>query len=195
MSEYDISELSFILLEKSPQMRRILRDILKTFNVSDIREARDVEQAWDMFRENPPDVVLSDWAPGLDGLDFVERVRRGDDTPDPYVPVIVISGNTELRQVVEARDAGMTEFLAKPVSAKLLYLRIKAVIERYRVFIRTADFFGPDRRRRRVDFPGSERRDHSNSASDRRIEQLPFPGAERRHGYPGFISADTRATR
>jgi hypothetical protein len=57
-----------------------------------------------------------------------------------------------------ARDAGITEFLAKPVSATLIYRRIAAMVENPRDFVETSSFFGPDRRRRAIGPTGSERR-------------------------------------
>ena len=60
----------------------------------------------------------------------------------------VITGHSERWRVMEARDAGVTEFIAKPLTAKAVIDRVNAVIFRPRPFIRTPTFFGPDRRRR-----------------------------------------------
>jgi hypothetical protein len=61
--------------------------------------------------------------------------------------------------VVSARDAGVTEFLAKPISAKALYQRILNVVANPRPFIRTKTYFGPDRRRNvNPNYVGPERR-------------------------------------
>jgi two-component system chemotaxis response regulator CheY len=57
------------------------------------------------------------------------------------------------------RDNGMTEFLAKPISAKTIYARLCSVIENPRAFIRVGVFFGPDRRRRQAEgYESFERR-------------------------------------
>jgi DNA-binding response OmpR family regulator len=191
--DYDISGLNVLLVEKHAYMRRIVHDILRTFGISAVREAATVEAAFEMFNERLPDLVLTDWSPGLDGLFLMRRIRTDIESMDPYAPIIVITANTEIRHVVAARDAGMTEFLAKPLTARLLYLRIKSIIERQRVFIRAHDFFGPDRRRRRADFNGQDRRAHRNVAgTDRRQRQIPFAGPERRQGYPGYVPPDRR---
>jgi len=83
----------------------------------------------------------------LDGLDFVRLVRTAKDSSNPYVPIIMLSGYTEYGRVIEASDAGMNEFLAKPISAKALYQRFAANIDNLRPFIRTKHYFRPDRRR------------------------------------------------
>ena len=88
------------------------------------------------------DVIIVDWQ-----LDFVRLVRTAKDSPNPYVSIIMPSGYTEYGRVIEARDAGANEFLAKPISAKALYQRFAAIIDNPRLFIRTKHYFRPDRRR------------------------------------------------
>ena len=112
------------------------------------------------FNDFRPDLVLVDWAPDFDGLALLRDIRNDEASYDPETPVIMVSAFNEMVHVYEALDAGMTEYLAKPVSARLLYLRIVSVIENKRRFVRAKDFTGPDRRRRhspRV-YSGDERR-------------------------------------
>ena len=59
----------------------------------------------------------------------------------------MLTGHSEKKRVTAARDAGVTEFLAKPISAKALYQRIVNVVANPRPFIKTKTYFGPDRRR------------------------------------------------
>ena len=70
----------------------------------------------------------------------------------------MLTGYTDRLRVFHARDAGVTEFMAKPISPKSLYARISAVIDRPRPFVRAEDYFGPDRRRRVIEFQGADRR-------------------------------------
>jgi two-component system chemotaxis response regulator CheY len=71
----------------------------------------------------------------------------------------MITGHTEKNRVTDARDSGITEFLAKPISAKALYQRIVNVVAHPRPFIRTKSYFGPDRRRNTsAGYAGPERR-------------------------------------
>jgi len=57
-----------------------------------------------------------------------------------------------------ARDIGITEILAKPVTAKAVYERIISIIQNPRPFVRAKSYFGPDRRRKAKDFGGSDKR-------------------------------------
>jgi len=85
-------------------------------------------------------------------------VRTDPESPDQFVPIIMLSGHTEKARVMQARDAGITEFMAKPIAARALYARMVAVIEHPRTFVKTASYFGPDRRRQDMPFPGPDRR-------------------------------------
>ena len=100
-----------------------------------------------MFREfGVPDLQSTpdpdiDWNYSLDGMAFLRHVRQSPNTPNPFIPIIVVTANTEIKHVCEARDTGMTEFLAKPVSARILYKRIVSILEHHRTFIRASQFF------------------------------------------------------
>ncbi len=148
MKSYDITNVNFLILEKHLLVRKLMYGIFRAFGVATVQSTPYPDVAWDMFKSVPTDIILADWTHDLDGMEFLTRVRQDPNTPDPYVPVIVVTANTELENICEARDKGMTEFLAKPVSAHLIYSRIVKVIENNRSFIRISDFFGPDRRRK-----------------------------------------------
>jgi len=94
----------------------------------------------------------------MDGLEFTRAVRMDPTSPNPFIPIIMLTGHTEMHRIVEARDAGVTEFLAKPVTANGVYARIKSVVENPRPFIKTDRYLGPSRRRRQQDIGGANRR-------------------------------------
>ncbi len=161
MNAYDISGLNILVLEKHLLIRNLLTDVFKEFGVPTVHSTGDLTMAWTIFNTMPVDIILCDWCPGLDGLEFLHYVRNHEDSPDPFVCVIMVTAYTELFKVIVARDEGMTEYLAKPVSAKLLYSRIVHAIEYHRSFIRVSDFFGPDRRRKaKSERPQTERRQY-----------------------------------
>jgi len=97
--------------------------------------------------------------PIFDGLELTQMIRQPGANANPYVPIIMLTGHTEKARVTAARDAGITEFLAKPISAKALYQRIANVVANPRPFIKTKNYFGPDRRRSGgASYVGPERR-------------------------------------
>jgi two-component system, chemotaxis family, chemotaxis protein CheY len=76
----------------------------------------------------------------------------------------MLTGHSEKKRVTAARDAGITEFMAKPISAKALYQRILNVVVNPRPFVKTKTYFGPDRRRSNsANYVGPERRKSSKS--------------------------------
>ncbi|WP_299439598.1 response regulator [uncultured Rhodospira sp.] len=156
---YSLERLNFLIVDDNKHMRALVKTILYALGSRQVREAGDGADAFKELRHFPADIIICDWNMSpLDGLDFVRLVRTGKDSPNPFVPIIMLTGFTEMFRVVDARDAGVHEFLAKPISAKSLYSRIKAIIDRPRPFVRTKTYFGPDRRRRTIDWKGAERR-------------------------------------
>ncbi len=122
-------------------------------------DAENGEHAWEIIRDSPPDLLIVDWEmEGLDGLELVKRIRNDPASPDRFMPIIMITAHSERPRIITARDAGVNEFVMKPVSAKTLFSRLNAVIEHPRRFVRTSEYFGPDRRRKRI-FVDYERRD------------------------------------
>ena len=166
MVRIDFNRLRFLVIDDNPHMRRIIRTLLHGLGTRDVFEADDGATGLDAYTHNIPDIVLIDWAmPVFDGLELTKMIRETDGNANPYVPIIMITGHTEKNRVTSARDAGITEFLAKPISAKSLYQRVVNVVAHPRPFIKTRDYFGPDRRRiTNPNYPGPERR--SGGAAD-----------------------------
>ena len=94
----------------------------------------------------------------LDGIVFTRQIRARLTSPDPYLTIILLSGFTELDRIRVARDAGVNEFLAKPVSPEALYGRLTSVVRQPPPYVETGTYFGLDRRRREaVNFNGPYR--------------------------------------
>ncbi len=165
MVDYSLERLNLLVVDDNKHMRALVKSILHALGVRSVHEAIDGADAFKELRHFPADLIICDWnMEPLDGLDFVRLVRTGADSPNPYVSIIMLTGHTELNRVLEARDTGVHEFLAKPISAKKLYSRIKAIIEHERKFIKAGRYFGPDRRRKTdPNYSGSERRKAENA--------------------------------
>jgi DNA-binding response OmpR family regulator len=159
-AEYNIERLNFLVVDDNKHMCVLIKTILNAFGVRNVVDASDGADAFKALKHFPADIIICDWVmQPLDGLDFVRLVRTGKDSPNPYVPVIMLTGHTEMHRVMEAREAGVNEFLAKPVSPKKLYARIRSIIEHQRHFIKTKTYFGPDRRRQKLaSYKGPEQR-------------------------------------
>lgn len=164
LTGYRLDALHVMVADDNAHMRDLLVTIFDAIGVGRVYTASDGRAALQKMREHPCDILISDWnMEPMDGIELVRRVRRGEGDVDPYLPVIMLTGHTERTRVTMARDAGVTEFMAKPVSARSLYARIVSVIDHPRPFIRTKDYFGPDRRRQDLPFQGPDRRRPSKS--------------------------------
>jgi two-component system, chemotaxis family, chemotaxis protein CheY len=179
---YDLHDLDVIVVEKHISMRHMFRSVLRELGIHRVRDTGDLDTAFDMMRDTPPDLILTDWSPNLDGLTFLRRIRDVDVSPDPFVPVIVVSANTGLDHICKARDFGMTEYLAKPVSAALIYSRIRSVIDHNRRFVHTNGFFGPDRRRRDMDINGTDRRADETGSPENASDRGTIEANDAEHG-------------
>lgn len=153
MLGYNLQNVNILVVDDCAFMRQTLRTVLKTLQVGEIYEASNGLDAYKFLMTGmKPDIILADWVmPAMDGIELTQIIRTAHDSPCPYVPIILISAHTETEKVIQARDAGINEFLTKPISAKALYTRVSKVIAKPRLFVRSQDFLGPDRRRRSHD--------------------------------------------
>ena len=162
----DFTQLSVMVVDANFHMRTLLESILKSFGVRQIIGAGDGSEALKEMKTRYVDIVMTDWyMDPLDGLDFTRLLRTSEDSPNRYIPIIMVTGHTEAHRVAEARDSGVTEFLAKPVSPRGLYVRLETVVLKPRSFITTPIFTGPCRRRRELPRIGKpERRADAHDA-------------------------------
>ncbi|MBT3305846.1 MAG: response regulator [Alphaproteobacteria bacterium] len=161
MKNFDLSEMSALVVEKNHPMRAMLRGILRELGVQNIYDTATPEDGFDVFNHDQPDVVLVDWCPDFDGIGLLHKIRTDPESHNPFVPVIMVTAHSEVDRVIQARDAGMTEYLSKPISASRLYQRISSIVESKRAFVRASEFFGPDRRRKKVGTLDEERRSNA----------------------------------
>jgi CheY-like chemotaxis protein len=160
MVRIEFNRLRFLVIDDNAYMRQIVRTLLNGFGAREVHEAEDGAAGLEAFTYHTPDIVITDCVmPIFDGLELTQMIRQPGANSNPYVAIIMLTGHSEKKRVVSARDAGVTEFLAKPISAKGLYQRIVNVVANPRPFIKTKTYFGPDRRRNaNPNYVGTERR-------------------------------------
>lgn len=162
-----ISKLKVLIVDPNEHMRQMVAQILYSFGCKWTREARDGKEAIQILHSYRADLVITEWVmTPIDGADFLRHLRTADESPAKYVPVIVLSGNSFAASVAEARDSGTTEFLAKPIAATTLRDRIVSILNQPREFIEAEAYIGPDRRRRRNEYSGDDRRNTNEAAGE-----------------------------
>lgn len=159
MEEGYLGYVKILVIDDLPFTRSMVRQILKVFGGRDIMDAPDGAKALKLMQNFEPDLIILDWdMEPMNGIEFTRNVRDSGNFPNPFVPIIMLSAYSTQAHVIEARDAGVTEYVIKPFSAKSLFSRIQAVIDTPRPFVRTEGFFGPDRRRKEKEIEISDRR-------------------------------------
>lgn len=156
-----LDRLRVLIVEDNSRMASILRSVLGSFGIREVDIARTAIDAIDQIFSARYDFVLLDYElPNMDGLELTKIVRAQADPGQMMIPIILVTAFTERSRVVRARDAGVTEICAKPVSARVLWDRIAEVINSPRPFVRTRSYIGPDRRRlREPRYTGEEKRE------------------------------------
>ncbi len=157
---FKFEKLSVLIVEDTEPMQKLVCSVVETLGVRQVHLADDDEAGFNLFRIQKPDIVVTDWHMlPVSGLELVHRIRKHKTSPNKTVPIIMMTGYSAMPRVSQSRDVGTTEFLVKPFSADDLARRIAYVINRPRDFIETGEFFGPDRRRRKIHkYQGPERR-------------------------------------
>jgi two-component system KDP operon response regulator KdpE len=114
-----------LVIDDEPQITRVLRAALSAQGY-DVRTANDPEEALQVFREWPPDLVITDlMMPVLSGVDVTRAIRTHSATP-----VLILSVRDHERSKVEALDAGADDYITKPFSIQELLARVRAHLRR-----------------------------------------------------------------
>ncbi len=93
-----------------------------------VDEAGSGEEAIELFRRSPPDVVLIDiMLPGIDGFELCRHLRKTSD-----VPIVMVTARVDTHDVVAGLEAGADDYLTKPFAPKELSARIRALLRRIR---------------------------------------------------------------
>nr|WP_321456517.1 response regulator [uncultured Cohaesibacter sp.] len=170
MIKVDLSQLRFLIVEDNAHMRRVIRTLIHSFGAREVTEAEDGAAGLELFQTTSPDIVIADWyMPIFSGIELTRMMRNPDSSSNPTIPIIMLTGHSEKRKVLEARDAGVTEFLCKPISANALYARVANCVVNPRNFIKAGGFYGPDRRRfSNPLYKGAERRASSKADAQKK---------------------------
>ena len=158
MGKDGFEQLRVLVVDDNRHMRSLLRALLLSIGVRQVFDASDGEQGLAVLAAEDPQLVITDYSmKPMNGSEFTRAVRKREGLPG-MVPIVMVSGHSERRYVEDARDAGVNEFLCKPVTIRDLETRLTNIFEHPRPFVRTRGYIGPDRRRRHAGYTGPERR-------------------------------------
>ena len=181
MAVYNLERLSVLLVEDNKFVRFTLENLLHQLQFRQIMTACNGAEAIEQLKtrhENRKttggaglDIVLSDlvMAP-VNGLLLLRWMRSSKESPNRFVPFIMLSGAADEEYVHAARDLGVTEFLAKPFSAASVFRYILEAIDHPRQFVASNKYYGPDRRRRDIPVEDDRRKPIAADETNESIE-------------------------
>lgn len=109
-----MNELRVLVVDDDAGCRLVLRAAVERLGL-ECRVAADGDEAWRLFEDSQPDVLITDWMmPGLNGLELCRRARQHDG--DGYTYVILATALDEHENVLEGMEAGADDYLTKPIS-------------------------------------------------------------------------------
>ena len=148
-----------VIVADDPYMAALTAGMLRNLGVRSIAEANDISATWNALKRAPCGLLLIDDSLGpADALTLVRELRADPSSASRHIPVLMTFLHAEKSRILAARDAGVTEFLKKPLSANVIGLRLMQALENPRPFVEAPAYAGPDRRRREAFVKGPDRR-------------------------------------
>lgn len=145
----DLKRMKVLIVDPNAYMRGVVADSLRRLTITNINATASAVEAYSVGRTFKPDLVFVDWDAGrMSGLEFTREVRRNTTGMPRETPIILLAGVIDHEQLMAARQAGINEFLLKPVSAQGVLSRVEEVMLRPRKFIDSRNYVGPCRRRK-----------------------------------------------
>lgn len=116
--------MRILVAEDDPVSGKILQLTLQHYG-HEVSMASSGDEAWEIFDREPVRVIVSDWMmPGMDGLEFCRRVRARAKTDYTYF-ILLTANNTGRENVRKAMDAGIDDFLPKPLDREVISMRLR----------------------------------------------------------------------
>ena len=163
MGFYDLGKLSIMVVDDDPNTIALMSDVLSALGTGAVVAAPNGNVAQAMLadpRQAAVDLVFTDYEMGPgDGADLLHWIRHDPQSPDRYVPVVLMSAHGDMDTLRRMRELGVNDFLAKPISLDSLCRLLGNLFGASPDFVEIGQYFGPDRRRRDMPYRGGERRD------------------------------------
>jgi len=165
--EPDFTSKKILIVDDDRYVAKIMRSILEAFEVGQVHLAVTYDDAVKILNNRRFDCIFVDnMTCEKNGLELARYIRHSEDEELRVIPIILSTTFTGFKSIISARDAGVTEILAKPVSPDQIIEKMANAIFKQRDFIDNDVYSGPDRRRRIRDYDGS---------NDRRKIEIPLP--------------------
>lgn len=148
--------VSVLLVDRNNYSRGLVAQMLRGFGVQSVISCESGAEAQDQLKTNAVELcVIEADLPDMTGAQLINWIRRENKEPLRFVPILVLSGYTQMRLLSTNRDAGANLLLKKPLSPQALFDRLAWLARTPRSYIETKNYVGPDRRFKDVAPPDS----------------------------------------
>lgn len=182
--------VTVLLVEDHMEIRTLLASVLRSLGVGNVLRAPNGAEAMTLLRQTKTDptkagvggidAIISDWhMHPVDGAMLLRWVRRHKESPNRFMPFLMLSAYSDKDRVAFARDLGVTEFLSKPFAADSVATHLLSAVNDMRRYVKMGPYFGPDRRRRE-DLSEEEKRDLDKSDREKGVRFFDPPRDLRR---------------
>ena len=121
--------MKILIVDDFSTMRRIVKNLLRDLGFNNTQEADDGLTALPMLKKGEFDFVVTDWnMPGMQGIDLLKHIRA--DAELKHLPVLMITAEAKLEQIIEAAQAGVNGYIVKPFTAATLKEKLDKIFER-----------------------------------------------------------------
>ncbi|CAD5379306.1 chemotaxis regulator transmitting signal to flagellar motor component [Pseudomonas sp. OF001] len=121
--------MSMLVVDDFPTMRRIVRSLLKELGFNNVEEAEDGQDALNKLRSGKFEFVVSDWnMPNLDGLDMLKQIRADESLK--HLPVLMVTAEAKKENIIAAAQAGANGYVVKPFTAAILEEKLNKIFEK-----------------------------------------------------------------
>lgn len=159
MADFDFDQLKVLYVDSNERAHQIVRTILNAMHIKKLTMLSDSSDILGELDRVIPDILITEYkTEPIHGLELIRQVRQDQESPDPNLPIIVLTAHTAREVVMGARNAGANYTLAKPVSITQVYSALCWLVEKPVPFVCAPGYYGPDRRRKMRPFGGEERR-------------------------------------
>ncbi len=118
------------IVDDSQHMRSLISSLLYEMGFKKIIMCDNAKEALQKLTLTPAQLIICDWDKHhKDAVKFVRILRNSKKSPCRDTPILVMSGHTDYEIVVQARDAGVSGFLSKPISVEKFYAGITKVLQ------------------------------------------------------------------
>nr|WP_163503358.1 chemotaxis response regulator CheY [Halomonas socia] len=121
--------MSILVVDDFPTMRRIVRSLLKELGFTNVEEAEDGQEGLSKLRSGSFEFVVSDWnMPNLDGLEMLKQIRADAALKD--LPVLMVTAEAKKENIIAAAQAGANGYVVKPFTAATLEEKLNKIFEK-----------------------------------------------------------------